>query len=86
VQNGLNEVNLKTLKIEGLYKWRNPAATTKFTAFLVVGFLIMVYIPFRFIFPLIILDFFTDKWQKDGSQMDKLLMEAGLPDKMPEID
>lgn len=85
VQNELGEINLKTMRVEGLYKWRTPQATWKFFGLLCVLFALLSFIPFRFILPFILADFFTDKWQKDGSMIDRLLMEAGLPDEMPDL-
>jgi hypothetical protein len=53
VQNNIAEQNVKFMKVEGLYKWRSPLVTQKFFAMLCGGFLVMVFIPFRFIFPVL---------------------------------
>ena len=53
VQNSVGEQNVKFMKLEGLYKWRSPQVTQKFFLMLCAGFLVMVFIPFRFIFPVL---------------------------------
>ena len=86
VQHGLGEVNLKTLRVEGLFKWSSQKTTTKFLTILCALFLVLTLVPFRFIFPVILIDWVTDKWQKEGSQLDRLLQEVPLPDKMPDLE
>ena len=86
VQHGLHDINMKTLRVEGLYKWRKFETTAKFLGLMVVVFVMFVFVPFRFLFPFILLDWVTNKWQKEGSALDRLLAEVPLPDKMPEID
>ena len=86
VQHGLAQVNLKMMRVEGLYKWNSPRTTGKFVAILVVLFFVLIVVPFRFIFPIILIDWVTDKWQKEGSQLDRLLQEVPLPETMPDLD
>ena len=86
VQHGLAAVNLKTLRVEGLFKWNSQKTTGKFLGILCALFVVMVVVPFRFIFPIILIDWVTDKWQKEGSQLDRLLQEVPLPEELPEMD
>lgn len=53
VQNTIGEHNVRFMKLEGLYKWRTPTVTQKFFAQLCLVFLVLVFIPFRFIFPVL---------------------------------
>lgn len=85
VQNSLGEKNVTFMKIEGLYKWRSPDVTQKYFLMLCAAFLVLTFIPFRFIFPILVLDFFTSKWQGAGS-IERLLDEVALPAHMPELD
>ena len=86
VQHGLHDVNMKMLRVEGLYKWAKFDTTLKFFCLMVAVFFLLVLIPFRFLFPFILFDWVTDKWQKEGSAMDRILAEVPLPEKMPELD
>ncbi len=76
---------MKLLKIEGLYKWRSYNATKKWLFMLTIALFVLIFIPFRYIFPLIVLDFFTAKFQ-NGSGFDRLLDAVGVPEKLPELD
>lgn len=53
LQHSIHDANVKLMKYEGLYKWRSPVITNKFLMILCGVFLALVFVPFRFIFPLI---------------------------------
>ena len=86
VQHGLADVNVKSLRVEGLFKWRNEEATRTLLLLLSAAFFVLVLVPFRFIFPFVLIDWVTDKWQKDGSLLQRLLDKVPLPEHMPELD
>jgi len=85
VQNQIGEYNVKMMKIEGLYKWRSPDVTQKFFLMLCGAFIVLAWVPFRFIFPVLVLDFFTTKWQSSSS-FQRLVEEVALPQHMPDVD
>jgi len=62
-QNGVLKVNITLMKIRGLYQWENPAATLQLLGALILGFIVYATFPFRFLFPFMVLDFFSKKWQ-----------------------
>jgi len=86
VQHSLYQLNMKMLRVDGLYKWNNPLTTWKFLILLTLAFLWLVFVPFKYLFILLTLDFFSDKFQSQGSFMDRLLQEVKLPAKPPELD
>jgi hypothetical protein len=84
-QNSIHRFNVKLFKLEGLYKWTTPAASLRWLIMLVIALLVFLYIPFRYVFPFIVLDFFTAKFQ-NGSGFQRLLDSVALPEKMPQLD
>lgn len=79
VQNTLQNVNHMILRFYGLHSWRSAEATQKYLTILCAVFLCLVFIPFRWMFALGTIYFFTYKWQSEGSAITDLLNRVPIP-------
>lgn len=78
IQNEVEKKNLKIAKFHALLRWHTPTTSMKFCRILTVVFLVLWFVPFRVIFPVIVLYVFTLRFQSDSSALDRLLDEIDL--------
>jgi hypothetical protein len=62
-QNLLGEINEDLVRVQGLYQWRAPLQSRKLALLSLAAALLLALVPFRMLFPLVVLDVFTAKWQ-----------------------
>lgn len=56
-----------------------PDVSQNYLVILICATLVLLFVPFRFIFPFIVLDFFTKKFQRKGNFFTRLLESIELP-------
>jgi len=78
-QNTIGEINQRMMKVDGLYKWRVTKPSLQFFGYCLAGFVVLVIVPFRFIFPFVVIDIFTAKFQRQGGTLERLLDQVPLP-------
>jgi len=77
-QNSLLVASVWLRRVEGLYKWWSPRPSQTLLAASVLAAVLLAFVPFRLIFPFIVLDFFTTRFQREGSFFTRLLEQVAV--------
>jgi hypothetical protein len=83
IQKKLEETNSVLARFGGLYKWWTLEASTQYMLLMFGVAAMFLFVPFRFIFTMYVLNFFTDKWQAQnpaGSYFHRLIARVQVPE------
>jgi len=78
IQNSVGRANAKAAKLHALLRWHTPQVTNKLCTVLAVVALVLWFVPFRLIFPFVVLYVFTLRFQSESSALDRMLDDIDL--------
>jgi len=85
-QNTLIMFNQRLMRIDGLYKWRNETASLKYLLYNLFLLTVCLLVPFRYLFAGLVIDQFTEKWQREGTVVGHIISEVPLAIPIEEED